>query len=170
MTEVTDLLIDIAGSVDADLQWSKTLPIGVSKAQHYEGFSELVEIAKQKVYDATKRFVPNYMLIASNILPILTFINGFEAAPISEVNGPYFAGTLNGMKVFVTPNIDPGKFIVGVNGNDMMSSAAVYAPYLPVVPTQLLQFADGTTSQGFSTLYDLRALNSALVVAGKVTQ
>ena len=52
----------------------------------------------------------------------------------------------------------------------MMSAVAVYAPYLPVIPTQLLQFADGTTSQGFSTLYDLRALNSALVVAGEVIQ
>ena len=51
-----------------------------------------------------------------------------------------------------------------------MSSAAVYAPYLPVIPTQLLQFADGVTSQGFSTMYDLKPLNSALVVAGAVTQ
>lgn len=167
-TEVTDLLINMAGDAAAELQWSKTLPVGVSKAQHYEGFSEVVEIAKQKVYDATKRFVPNYMLIASNILPVLTFINGFEAAPITEVNGPYFAGTLNGVKVFVTPNIEAGKFVVGVNGSDMMSSAAVYAPYMPIVPTQLLQFADGTTSQGFSTLYDLKPLNKALVVAGKV--
>lgn len=167
-TEVTDLLIKMAG--DAQITWSKTLPVGVSKAQHYEGFSEVLEIAKQKVYDATRRFVPNYMLIASNILPVLTFINGFSAASTSNINGPYFAGTLNGIKVFVTPNIEPGKFVVGVNGSDMMSSAAVYAPYMPIVPTQLLQFADGTTSQGFSTLYDLKPLNKDLVVAGEVTE
>ena len=134
----------------------------------YEIFAEVVEIAKQKVYDATKRFVPNYMLIASDILPVLTFIDGFKAASTSNINGPYFAGELNGLKVFVTPNIEAGKFVVGVNGSDMMSSAAVYAPYMPVVPTQLLQFADGTTSQGFSTLYDLKPLNKALVVAGGV--
>ena len=167
-TEVTDLLIKMAGA--AQITWSKTLPVGVSKAQHYEGFSEVLEIAKQKVYDATRRFVPNYMLIASNILPVLTFINGFSAASTSNINGPYFAGTLNGIKVFVTPNIEPGKFVVGVNGSDMMSSAAVYAPYMPIVPTQLLQFADGTTSQGFSTLYDLKPLNKDLVVAGEVTE
>ena len=165
-TEVTDLLINMAGS--AQITWSKTLPVGVSKAEHYEGFSEVVEIAKQKVYDATRRFVPNYMLIASDILPVLTFIKGFSAASTSNINGPYFAGTLNGIKVFVTPNIAAGKFVVGVNGSDMMSSAAVYAPYLPVIPTQLLQFADGTTSQGFSTMYDLKPLNTSLVVAGEV--
>ena len=167
-TEICDGLI-AAAPTDITLSWSKALPIGVSKAEHYEGFAEIVEQAKQVVYDRTKRFVPNYMLIASNILPILTFMKGFQAAPVSSINGPYLAGTLNGMKVFVTPNIVPGKFVVGVNGDDMMSSAAVYATYMPIVPTQLLQYADGGTSQGFSTLYDFKILNANLLVAGQVT-
>jgi hypothetical protein len=176
-TEVTDLLIDHA-EVQSELIWSKTLPVGVSKAEHYQGFTEIVEIARQKIYDATKRFAPNYMLCASNLLPVLTFINGFTAAPAGQINGPYFAGTLNGLKVFITPNIEPGHFVVGVNGSDMMSSAAVYAPYMTIVPTQLLQYADGGTSQGWSTLYDLKALNtyekagheySNLLVQGYIT-
>lgn len=40
---------------------------------------------------------------------------------------------------------------------------------MPIVPTQLLQFADGGTTQGFSTMYDLAELNPQLVVLGKVT-
>ena len=51
----------------------------------------------------------------------------------------------------------------------MMSSAVVYAPYMPIVPTQLLGFADGGMTQGWSTLYDLQILNENLVVAGQVT-
>jgi hypothetical protein len=167
-TEITQLLIDNASS-DQDLVWSKTLPTGVSKTEHYEGFTEILEVARQRIYDRTKRFAPNYMLIASNVLPILTFIKGFTAAPTANINGPYFAGTLNSLKVFVTPNIEPGKFVIGVNGNDMMSSAAVYAPYMAVVPTQLLQFADGGNSQGWSTMYDLKLLNKELLIAGRVT-
>lgn len=167
-TEITDLLITNA-SQDGDLVWSKTLPTGVSKTEHYEGFVETLEVARQKIYDRTKRFAPNYMIIASNVLPILTFIKGFSAAPTGSINGPYFAGTLNGLKVFVTPNIEPGKFVIGVNGDDMMSSAAVYAPYMPIVPTQLLGFADGGMSQGWSTLYDLKMLNKDLLVAGRIT-
>ena len=50
----------------------------------------------------------------------------------------------------------------------MMSSAAVYAPYMAIVPTQLLGFADGGMSQGWSTLYDLKMLNKDLLVAGKI--
>ena len=167
-TEITQLLIDNADSDDS-IVWSKTLPVGVSKTEHYEGFTEIIEIARQKIYDRTKRFAPNYMLIASNILPILTFIKGFSAAPTGVINGPYFAGTLNGLKVFVTPNIEPGKFVIGVNGDDMMSSAAVYAPYMAVVPTQLLGYADGAMSQGWSTLYDLKLLNKDLLIAGRIT-
>ena len=53
-TEVTNLLIDNARE-DGELIWSKTLPIGVSKQEHYEGFAEILEIARQKIYDATKR-------------------------------------------------------------------------------------------------------------------
>lgn len=172
-TEVCQLLVDTAvanvGTGTNPLDWSRTIPLGVSKPDHYQGFAEVVEIGRQIIYDRTRRFAPNYMLIASNILPILTFVKGFVAAPAGEVNGPYFAGTLNGLKVFVTPSIEPGRFVIGVNGNDAMSSAAVYAPYMPIVPTQLLQYADGGTSQGWSTLYDLKVLNKDLLVTGKVT-
>ena len=167
-TEVTNLLVDNAAK-DAELTWSKTLPIGVSKSEHYEGFTEILEIARQKIYDRTKKFAPNYMLCASNLLPVLTMIRGFHAAPAGAINGPYFAGTINGLKVFVTPNIKAGTFVVGVNGADMMSSAAVYAPYMAIVPTQLLQYADGGTSQGWSTLYDLKILNKNLLVKGEIT-
>jgi hypothetical protein len=166
-TEITGLLIAQA-EVSNLLTFNRTVPTGVSKAEHFEGFVEILEIGRQLIYDKTKRFAPNYMLIASNILPILSFIKGFKAAPAGKINGPYLAGTVNGVKVFVTPNIAAGKFVLGVNGDDMMSSAAVYAPYMAVVPTQLLGYADGGMNQGFSTLYALEVLNPNLLVAGEV--
>lgn len=167
-TEITNMLVENA-TEDPELVWSKTLPVGVSKAEHYEGFAEILEIAKQKIYDATKKFAPNYVICASNMLPILSVITAYKAAPTGAINGPYFAGTINGLKVFVTPNIEAGKFVVGCNGNDMMSSAAVYAPYMAIVPTQLLGYADGGMSQGWSTMYDLKMLNKNLLVAGRIT-
>lgn len=167
-TEVCDTLINAAGDVLPDLVWSKTLPVGVNKRDHYSGFAEVVGIAKQMIYNRTKRFAPNYMIASSAILPILGFIDGYTAAPAGNINGPYFAGTLDGIKVYITPNIDPGKFVIGVNGNDFMSSVAVYAPYMPVVPTQLLGYADGGMSQGWSTMYDLVVLNPDLIVAGEI--
>lgn len=37
-----------------------------------------------------------------------------------------------------------------------------------IVPTQLLGFADGGMSQGFSTLYDLKVVNRDLIIKGQI--
>jgi len=168
-TEIVQFLDTIAKENEDKIPtWSRVVPAGISKAEHYESFAEAIEFGRQIIYDRTKRFAPNYMVIASDILPILTFMRGFTAAPAGQINGPYFAGTLNGLKVYVSPAIEAGRYLLGVNGDDMMSSVAVYAPYMAVVPTQLLQYADGGTSQGWSTMYDLKKLNGNLIVAGSV--
>lgn len=167
-TEIVTLLADGAGDVLPALTFSKTLPIGVNKQDHYASFVEILEEGSREIYDRTKKFSPNYMIASSSILPVLSFCKDWKAAPKGTVNGPYFAGTVNGLRVFVSPSIPAGQFVLGVNGSDMQTSAAVFAPYMPVVPTQLLQYADGGTTQGFSTMYDLKLLNAALLVKGAV--
>ena len=52
----------------------------------------------------------------------------------------------------------------------MMSSVGVYAPYMAIVPTQLLGTPDGGLAQGFSTWYGKALLNENLVVGGKIIQ
>ena len=169
-TEIVGMLKDGAGEALAELTWSKTLPVGVSKFEHYNGFLEIVEMAKAIIYDRTKKFHPNYMVIASDILPVLRFVNGFTAAKSVKMNGPYKVGELDGMNVYVSPMMESGEFFLGLNGNDLMSSAGVYAPYMAIVPTQLLGTPDGGLAQGFSTWYAKALLNKNLLVAGKITQ
>lgn len=108
------------------------------------------------------------MIIAPDVLPVVSYLKGWQPTN-SVANGPYHAGTFNGIKVFVSPNIEAGRFALGLNNSDLAASAAVYAPYMAVVPTQLLGFADGGMSQGWSTLYDFKILNPLLLVAGTVT-
>ena len=172
-TEIVAMLRDGAiQGTDADelkaLTWSKTRPAGVSKFEHYNGFLEVVEMAKAIIYNRTKKFHPNYMVIASDILPVLRFVNGFTAVKNAKMNGPYKVGELDGMNVYVSPIMEAGNFFLGLNGNDMMSSAGVYAPYMAIVPTQLLGTPDGGMAQGFSTWYAKALLNKALLVAGKI--
>ena len=170
-TEIVAMLKDGAKEgTSADefkaLTWSKTLPAGVSKFEHYNGFLEVVEMAKAIIYNRTKKFHPNYMVIASDILPVLRFVNGFTAVKNVKMNGPYKVGELDGMNVYVSPLMDSGEFFLGLNGNDMMSSAGVYAPYMAIVPTQLLGTPDGGMAQGFSTWYAKALLNKNLLVRG----
>ena len=167
-TEICNMLIDAATTVPTIADFSKTLPVGVNLADHYAAFAAKIEEYKMALYDRTKKFTPNFMLCASNLMPVIQFVPGFQAASVSDINGPYFAGTLAGLKVFVTPNIEAGKFILGVNQGAMQAAAGIYAPYMPVVPTQLLGFADGGMSQGWSTMYDCKILNADLLIAGKI--
>lgn len=169
-TEIVAMLKDGAGEADAALTWSKTLPAGVSKFEHYNGFLEIVEMAKAIIYNRTQKFHPNYMVIASDVLPVLRFINGFTAVKNVKMNGPYKVGELDGLNVYVSPLMGEGEFFLGLNGNDMMSSAGVYAPYMAIVPTQLLGTPDGGLAQGFSTWYAKALLNENLLVAGKIVK
>lgn len=172
-TEIVDMLREGAKegtNADelAELTWAKQLPVGVSKFEHYNGFLEVVEAAKAILYNRTQKFHPNYMIIAADVLQVLRFVNGYTPVKTAKMNGPYKVGELDGLAVYVSPRLDKGEFFFGLNGNDMMSSAGVYAPYMAIVPTQLLGTPDGGLAQGFSTWYAKALLNANLLVAGKI--
>lgn len=172
-TEIVEMLAEGAKeSSKADgtkLTWSRELPVGVSKFEHYNGFLEVIEEAKAIIYNRTKKFHPNYMVIAADVLPVLRFVNGFTAVKNAKMNGPYKVGELDGLNIYVSPALGKGEFFLGLNGSDMMSSAGVYAPYMAIVPTQLLGTPDGGLAQGFSTWYAKALLNKSLLVAGEIT-
>ncbi len=138
----------------------------ISRSQYYEGFSEVIARGKRVIYTRTQKFAPNYMVVGANVLTILPYLKGWTAAPAGTVNGPYYAGTVDGLKVYVSPSIGENEFFFGVNGSDLQTSAAVYAPYMAIVPTQLLGFADGGMSQGFSTMYDMKLLSTYNITSG----
>lgn len=147
-------------TVDFEAYEKSTQANIISRSQYYEYFNEIIARAKQVLYKRTQKFAPNYMVVGTDVISILPYLKGWTAAPASTINGPYFAGTVDGLKVFVSPSIAANEYFFGVNGSDLQTSAGVYAPYMAIVPTQLLGFADGTMSQGFSTMYDMKLLST----------
>ena len=133
-----------------------------------EGFARKIEQAKAAVYKKTGKHLPNWMLVGPSVMPIITFVPGFQSANPTAVAGPYVAGTVAGMKVIVSPVLDKECYL-GLLGADGKTAVGVYAPYMPIVPTQLLGFADGMMSQGFSTLYDMKILNDVLLAKIEIT-
>jgi hypothetical protein len=159
------LLVKEAAKNVEGLQWVDEELDTISYSMKAEGFARVLEQAKAAVYKKTGRWMPNWMLVGPEVMPILSFVKGFQPAANAVVNGPYVAGTVAGLKVIVSPMLGK-ECLLGVLGADGKTATGVYAPYMPIVPTQLLGFADGTMSQGFSTLYDMKILNPALI--GKI--
>lgn len=168
-TEVIRLLTSMAEKNNDGLTWDRTIPVGVSKLEHYAGFEEAIYLAAQKIYYRTQKFTANFMVIASDILPIISLCKSFVAAPVTNISGPYMAGTFGGIKVFVSPAVGQGKAIFGYKGNGLEAAPAVLGTFMPIVPTQLIQGPDGGSAQGFSSLVDIQPLNGALVAELTVT-
>lgn len=169
--------------------WEDIDPQAVSYSMKAEGFAKILEEAKMAIYKTTGRYMPNFMLVSPEVLPVLNFVPGFKAANYSVANGPFLAGTISNMKVFVSPALNgtmptiteqesatykdkdvKGLCILGLVAGDGKVATGVYAPYMPIVPTQLLQFADGANSQGFATMYDMKLLNANLLGCIKVVE
>lgn len=131
-TEIVNFLYEMATKNEDSWGfpvWNRTQPVGVSKAEHYEGFREILDVAGAYIYKQTGgKFMANYIVIAVDLLPILHFLKGFTAAPAGKMNGPFFAGTIDQYKVFVSPALPANHYFVGFNGGEMETSAAVYAP------------------------------------------
>ena len=163
-SEAVLLVKETADALTADhkFEWVDEELDTVSYSMKAEGFARKLEQAKAAVYKATGRFMPNWMLVSPDVMPILTFVKGFNASNNTVANGPYVAGTVAGMKVIVSPMLTKACYL-GVLGADGKTAVGVYAPYMPIVPTQLLGFADGRMSQGFSTLYDMQIINKLLL-------
>lgn len=167
-SDIIAMLNEAATDKD-ELNFNTVVPLGLSRSQHYADFLDVVETASQLVYDATSRFGCNYMICSSSVKKILAQMPAWKASN-KEPNGPYFAGTLNHIKVYVSPAIAKGRYFFGFNGKDLQASAGVFAPYMAVIPTQLLGFEDGSMTQGFSTMYAKAILNANLLVAGKLVE
>lgn len=149
--------------------WYTVAPLGVNMRDHYETINVALATADARLFAQTQKFSGTYLLVGPLGLRYFSMNSAFKMLSNNRFGfGPYVAGEVMGKKVIVTPVIQDGSIYVGVNSGK--TSALIYGIYMPIVPTQLLQFADGGTSQGYSTLYDLQVLNPQLVIKINVVE
>lgn len=157
---------------DTELSWSKSAPVGVTLVDHYDSFAIKLSEGSVKVYEKTQRVQPNWLLIGTQVLPVVTAMRSFKSSGASSINGPYFAGTLNGLKVYVNPSFvgsDANAFLLGYKGNSLFEAGYVYAPYMPIMSSELLTTMDMMGQRGFVTMYATKLVNPNLYIKGKVT-
>ena len=169
--ELVDMLCkagDVASASDA-VSFNDVCPVGVGIKDHYALLAKKIADASNNIYKRTKKYMANYMICGANVRTAIAVLDNFKPVSGKQVAGPYFAGELDGLKVYVSPNVDADTFYVGFNGQELDTSAVLFAPWMGLVPTQLLGFKDGTMSQGWAIMYGTATLNNILVAKGTIT-
>ena len=167
--EITNDLYNIA-TEDAELVWSKSQPVGVNLVDHYDSFATKLQEGAAKILGLTQRVKPNWLLIGLNVLPVVTTMRAFKDASPKDVTGPYFAGTLNGLKVYVSPSLaDSNAFVLGFKGERLFEAGYVYSPYMPIMQSELVTLMDMSSQKGLVTMYATTVVNRHIYIRGKIT-
>jgi hypothetical protein len=168
-TEICQDLYRMAGA-GVELTWSKTQPVGVSKIDHYDSFWATLAEGDAAIFKATQRFRSNYIICGVNVAAVIEVMRNFDAAASSNAVGPHLIGTLGGKyKVYVVPQFDPDQFVMGFKSGNFLETGYVYAPYMPVLSTQMIMTANMVGQQGYATSYGKKMVNSKLYCRGRIT-
>lgn len=152
-----------------ELVWSKTQPTGVTLIDHYDSFVVKLEEGSAAIYQATRRVRANFVVLGSAAAVVASSCRQFVPSGVTDVTGPYFLGTLNNFKLYVNPEYDPNAFVLGYKGNNLLNAGYVYAPYMPILTTDLVQLEDMAGRKGWATMYGKLMLNNKFYIKGKIT-
>ena len=153
--------------------WSATPPIGQGQAgdlAHDNSFIRAINAGSQRIYDATGRVRPNFMLVGSSVMTVIQGMTLFKPASTAKTTGSYYAGTLGDKKVYCfRGGIPHDQYVLGhVSSNDAEPSY-IFGTYMPVTATSALMDATFTGQQGFATSNAMKMVNPKAFIRGVVT-
>lgn len=149
--------------------WNITAPTGVSLIDHYNSFPSALIEAGNKMYFDTKIASPNFYVVGEQASNVLESISRFKSAGAIDPKGPYLVGWIGEKPVYKSPSIDQDGFLCGFKGSSLFDSGYIYAPYMPIMTTQLLMDETFTGKQGFATSYGKRMTNGDFYSRCKIT-
>jgi hypothetical protein len=167
-TEIVQDLIRLAGA-GPELTWSRIAPTGVNIIDHYDSFFVKLTEGSNMIFQATQRVQPNFIVCGTNVAAVIEVMRQFDGTGASTSVGPHFIGTLGGKyKVYVAPLIDADTFVMGYKGTSFLETGYIYAPYQPVLTTDILMPADFKGQQGYATSYGKKMVNNKMYLRGKI--
>ena len=167
-TEIANDLVRLAGA-GPELTWSKVAPVGVNIIDHYDSFWVTLTQGAQQIFQATQRVNPNFIICGTNVSAVIQCMRNFDGTGASQAVGPHFIGTLGGLyKVYVVPLLDVNTFVLGYKGSNFLETGYIYAPYCPILTTDILMPADFRGQQGYATSYGKKMVNAKMYLRGRI--
>lgn len=114
-----------SGNVE-DVPQGRTIPEGRSKSEHYSALTDIMyHLTDARIYKNTKKFRAEYLIMSSDLLPVFVFSPDFKPELLSKIHGMYVTGSYKNIPVLVSPVLDKGEMIWGVN-EDKSSSVLTF--------------------------------------------
>jgi hypothetical protein len=137
--------------VDSNGRWS---------VEKFKGLMFQIERDRNEIGHATRRGKGNFMICSADVASALSMGGMLESGHALTVDDTMstFAGTMNGMKVYVDPYYTSGVgqfYVVGYKGSSPYDAGLFYCPY---VPLQMVRAMGENTFQpkiGFKTRYGM---------------
>ena len=172
-TEVSNAIVSNAPTSIYTLNWGLNVQNGWI-AQHYASFGSVLAAAQAAITKVTKIFAGNRCFIGSALVPVVMAVPGWKGVDTEGKLGTQLIGTIGNLKVYYKQDMDDYTYVVFAKGKGTeycVGLLGMYMAALPasIVPTQLLELADGLNEQGFYALYDFKMINPMLSVKARVT-
>lgn len=158
-------------TIDTDLNFSTTVPAGVSKTVHFADFNLGIDLARSAIQTAMGRGDVDFVLAGTKVANVISAIPGFVSSDARAKVGSYFYGTLDNGTVSVVKSFDiPADcYIVGYKGYTTGDSAVIVADWIPLYTAPELQLPSMRNQQGVASFYALHVNNKDYWKRAKVT-
>ena len=168
----TEIVLKLVQGASAGpvLTWNKVPPVGVNMIDHFDSFWVRLTEGAKIIFQATQRVQPNFIVCGTNVSAVIESMRNFDGTGASDAVGPHFIGTLGARyKVYVVPRMDENEFVMGYKGTNFLETGFVYAPYMPILSTDLLMPADFRGQQGYATSYGCKMINGKMYLRGRIS-
>jgi len=149
--------------------WNMTAPVGVSLTDHFNSFPIALAEVGNAMYFNTRMASPNFYVVGENASTVLESLARFRSAGAVDPKGPYLTGYLGDKPVYKSPSIPKDGHLAGYKGDSLFDAGYIYAPYMPIMSTQLLMDETFTGKQGYASSYGKRMTNGDFYAASTIT-
>ena len=149
--------------------WNKDS--GLSKREYNMTFIDEITAAGNAMFEATRRCQPNFLVVGRLGADALDSVGAprFQAVANVGGTGAFFAGMLDGrIRVYKNPYFQANQYLLGYRGDTLIDAGYVYAPYLPIMTTNLLMMEDFVGRRGYATSYAKKMLQPQLYIKGTI--
>lgn len=165
-----EIMNDLYRSASAKaVTWDAHPRDGISLADHNESFYMTVIEAGNNIFQATKLATGSYIIAGIKASNVIESMARFRPSGIINPVGPHLVGYLGDKPVYKNPFYPEDAFLVGWKGTNLFDAGYVYAPYMPIMSTQLLMTAEFQGERGFATAYGKKTVNSNMYCKGTIT-